>query len=163
LTLWLVRSGNSNKYEENFINDNRIYLTQKDLDIDLRSFHIKNSLHAFLIDKYKLQKKRTAYAWASQFHVMTFEMKVNDWVISPVSSGSFFHIGEIKSEYQFNLNNPNPLYHFRDVDWFAKNISCNNFPKDILNSLGSILGICQIKNNDAEKRIKYLYENNWEN
>ncbi|MFJ8263368.1 restriction endonuclease [Rummeliibacillus sp. NPDC094406] len=161
MAIWLFRAGASGEYEQKFLSDNRIYLTWDSLNIDLISFKEKEDLYPYLIEKYKLPKKRTAYNWASQLYPMANSMQIGDWIVLPSKINKTFHFGEIKSEYRFDVNANNPFYHYRDVHWFSMNVPKEVFKYDILNSFGAFMTICQIKANDAEGRLIKMYQNNW--
>lgn len=88
-------------------------------------------------------------------------MEIGDWIVLPSKRTSTIHIGKVVGEYVYSEENGNPYYHYRDIDWFAKNIPRNNFDQDILYSLGAFMTVCKITRNDAEKRIKAMAANNW--
>jgi restriction system protein len=54
-----------------------------------------------------------------------------------------------------------PYYHSIKVKWIETDIPRSNFDQDILYSLGAFMTVCQIKRNDAEKRIREMAKNNW--
>ncbi len=79
----------------------------------------------------------------------------------PSKRTSTIHIGKVIGEYTYDANNGNPYYHYRSIDWFAKDIPRNNFDQDILYSFGAFMTVCKITRNDAENRIKAMEANNW--
>lgn len=50
-------------------------------------------------------------------------MKIGDWIVLSSKRTSTIHIGE----YTYDINNGNPYYHYRNIDWFVKDIPRNNF------------------------------------
>ncbi|WP_249168658.1 hypothetical protein [Alkaliphilus sp. B6464] len=60
MSIWLFRAGESGEYENKFLSDNRVYLTWDELDIDLKRLSSKEELYNILIDKYDLDKEKTA-------------------------------------------------------------------------------------------------------
>ncbi|EKO1911960.1 hypothetical protein PZQ55_000987 [Clostridium botulinum] len=45
MSIWLFRAGKNGKYENKFINENRVYLTWDDLNINLNSIKSKEDLY----------------------------------------------------------------------------------------------------------------------
>ena len=70
-------------------------------------------------------------------------------------------IGEVTGNYVNVPSADDPYYHYRTVNWFAKDIPRSNFDQDILYSFGAFKTICRIQRNDAEKRVRAMAENNW--
>ena len=89
------------------------------------------------------------------------EMKIGDWVVLPSKMARTIHVGKITGDYKNMPKAEDPYYHSRMIDWFATEIPRTSFDQDILYSLGSALTICKICRNNAENRIKVMYQNNW--
>lgn len=161
MSIWLFRAGKNGEYENKFLNDNRVYLTWDDLDIDLKQFKEKEKLYNVLMEKYDLEKEKTAINWASQIHPIANTMIKGDWVVLPSKINRTIHFGEIVGEYKFDRSLGSPYYHYRDVKWFALDIPRDKFDQDILYSLGAFMTVCKIWRNNAEERIKAMANNNW--
>ncbi|QIB70077.1 restriction endonuclease [Aminipila butyrica] len=159
--VWLFRAGSKGEFEEKFLMDGRIYLTWTNLHINLEDYKDRGKLLSKLLELYSGEKLNTIKNWASQIYPIAHRMEIGDWVVLPSKRTSTIHIGTIVSEYKYNENNGEPYFHYRKVDWFAKDIPRNNFDQDILYSFGAFMTICKITRNDAEKRIKAMAENNW--
>lgn len=161
MSIWLFRAGKNGEYEEKFLTEGRIYLTWNDLSIDLKKYEERETLLQKLQNLYSSEKVNTIKNWASQIYPIAFRMEIGDWVVLPSKRTSTIHIGKITGEYCFAEENGNPYYHYRDVDWFARDIPRNNFDQDILYSFGAFMTVCKITRNDAEKRIKLMAGNDW--
>ena len=161
MSVWLFRAGSNGEYENKFLIDNRVYLTWDDLDVDLKKFPKQESLYALLVDKYNLEKEKTAINWASQIYPIAYKMQVGDWVVLPSKINRTIHFGKIISEYKFDKSLGSPYYHYRDVEWFAQDIPRDRFDQDILYSMGAFMTVCKIHKNNAEARLKDMYNNNW--
>lgn len=161
MSIWLFRAGSNGEYENKFITDNRVYLTWDDLDIDLMQFPKQESLYKLLVDKYNLEKEKTAINWASQIYPIAYKMQVGDWVVLPSKINRTIHFGKIISEYKFDKSLGSPYYHYRDVEWFAQDIPRDRFDQDLLYSMGAFMTVCKIHKNNAEARLKDMYNNNW--
>ena len=161
MSIWLFRAGKNGEYESKFLNDNRVYLTWDDLDINLNTIKSKEELYKILVSHYDLEKEKTAINWASQIWPIAHRMKINDWVVLPSKINRTIHFGKIVSDYIFDKSLGSPYYHYRDIEWFAMDIPRDRFDQDILYSLGAFMTVCRIHKNNAEYRIKKMCENNW--
>lgn len=159
--IWLFRAGRNGEYEEKFLTDNRIYLTWNNLNIDLTEYKDREKLLHMLEQIYSLEKINTLKNWASQIYPIAHRMEMGDWVVLPSKRTSTIHIGKIVGDYQYEEENGSPYYHYRMIDWFAKDIPRINFDQDILYSFGAFMTVCKITRNDAENRIKAMCENGW--
>ncbi len=162
MRLWLFRAGKNGEYENKFLTDNRVYLTWNDLDIDLKQLKTKESLYNILVQKYDLEKKKTAINWASQIWPIAHRMEIGDWVVLPSKINRTLHFGKIIGEYVYDKTLPSPYCHYRDIDWFALDIPRDRFDQDILYSLGAFMTVCRINKNNAEERILQMSKNNWQ-
>ena len=161
MSIWLFRAGKNGEYEEKFLNDNKIYLTWQDLKINLNDYKDRVVHLQKLQELYPAEKINTIKNWESQIYPIAHRMSIGDWVVLPSKRTSTIHIGKIIGEYTYDINNGNPYYHYRNIDWFAKDIPRSNFDQDILYSFGAFMTVCKITRNDAEDRIKAMAMNNW--
>ncbi|MBF8984571.1 restriction endonuclease [Lutibacter sp. B2] len=161
MSIWLFRAGKSGEYENKFISDKRIYLTWDDLNIDLNTVESKQELYKILINQYELEKEKTAINWASQIWPIANRMEKGDWVVLPSKINRTIHFGEIIGDYVYDESLGSPYYHYRNVRWFSLDIPRDRFDQDILYSLGAFMTVCRIWKNNAEARIKQMYENDW--
>ena len=164
MSLWLFRAGSNGEYEQKFLDDNRVYLTWDDLNIDFSPFPDKLSLQKHLIENYFNDEDKPGLIRnnMSQFWAMFRKMQIGDWIVLPSKKRSSIHFGKITSNYTFDSSLGSPYYHYREVDWFATDIPRSTFDQDILYSMGAFITICRIQRNDAENRIKAIAATNWQ-
>jgi restriction system protein len=161
VSIWLFRAGSKGEYEHKFLTDSRVYLTWDDLNFDLKSIKNKEDLYKILKDDYKLEKEKTAINWASQIWPIANSMQKGDWVVLPSKVNRTIHFGEIIGDYIYDEKLASPYSHYRDVKWFAQDIPRDRFDQDILYSLGAFMTVCRINKNNAEARIKEMFNNGW--
>lgn len=161
MSIWLFRAGNAGQYENKFLSDNRVYLTWDKLNIDLKQYGNREKLLNKVRDIYGGVKEKTAINWVSQIYPIAHRMRIGDWVVLPSKQTRTIHFGRITGDYVYDGSLGNPYYHYRKVEWFAKDIPRNNFDQDILYSMGAYMTVCKIHRNDAEKRIKEMEQNGW--
>ncbi len=90
--IWLFRAGRNGEYEEKFLNDNRIYLTWNNLNIDLTEYKDREKLLHMLEQIYSSEKINTLKNWASQIYPIAYRMEIGDWVVLPSKRTSTIHI-----------------------------------------------------------------------
>lgn len=161
MTVWLFRGGKQGEFENKFLDDERVYLTWDDLNIDLKEIKSKEILYKRLIEHYDLDKEKTAINWASQIWPIAHAMEQGDLVVLPSKFNRTIHIGEVNGDYVYDESLGSPYYHYRNVKWIAKDIPRDRFDQDILYSLGAFMTVCKIHRNNAEERIREMRNNNW--
>ncbi|MAF05795.1 MULTISPECIES: restriction endonuclease [unclassified Herbaspirillum] len=161
MSIWLIRAGSHGEYEHKFIQENRVYVTWDDLDVDLAKMSGRSELTAAMTQRYSEAKPKTIQNWVSQVWPFAHEMKIGDLVVIPLKSQPAVYIGEITGDYQCQPSGPSPFFHSRTVKWIGEAIPRTHFGKDLLFSFGAFMTICRIKRNNAEQRIAVMRNKNW--
>lgn len=161
MALWLVRAGSHGEYEKKFLEDNKIYLTWEDIDTDLTKLKNRDKFRKYLEQIYPDSNKARISNFTGQIWTFCHRIKVGDWVILPSKHKPAIHIAEVTGTLNYDGNVPHKYRHSYNVNWFATDIPRSNFDQDLLYSFGAFLTICEIKRNDAEKRIHAMKNNNW--
>ena len=162
MTMWLVRAGKYGEHEPRFFEDGRVYLTWGEFEnIDLSGAENYEGIKALMQQQYPGEPARRIGNWSGQVWAFTLAMKPGDWVIVPRKSSGTIAVGEIKAGYTFDAS-ADPVYrHFRTVQWLNTNVPRSAFDQDILYSFGAIMTVCEIKRNEAEKRVRAMAKNGW--
>lgn len=161
MAIWLIRSGSAGQYEQKFLDEGRVYLCWDRLSGDLSSLESRDALRELLTEAYPNFKPGKIIQHSGQIWAFVKKMQQGDWVVMPSKFAPSIHIGKLTGEYHSNPSGPDPFYHWRPVEWFAQDIPRTNFDQDILYSFGAFLTICEIKRNDAERRIRAMAERDW--
>lgn len=161
MAVWLVRAGSHGEYELKFIQENRIYVTWEDLDVNLQKLTSRDQLVAAMQDRYPDMRPRAIANWASQVWPFAKEMAQSDLVILPLKTQRAIQIGEITGDYHFEPDGPSPFFHWRPVKWIGEAIPRDHFGKDLLHSFGAFMTICRIQRNNAEKRLAAMRASGW--
>jgi len=157
MALWLVRAGKYGEHEPRFFEDNRIYLTWGGLESTaLSSAASYEDIKALMQLSFPTEPARRLGNWTGQIWAFTLGMKQGDYVVVPRKSNGTVAVGEVKSAYDFNPDAEGKYGHYREVRWINTDLPRSAFDQDLLFSLGAIMTICEIKRNDAEKRVKAL-------
>lgn len=161
MAIWLIRAGSHGEYEQKFIQEERVYVTWDDLDVNLAKLSERAELISAMNERYPDKKQKALMNWSSQIWPFAHEMKKGDLVILPLKTQRAIQIGEITGDYHFESKGPSPYFHWRPVKWIAEAIPRANFGKDLLNSFGAFMTICRIQSNNAESRIATMRKNGW--
>jgi restriction system protein len=161
MAVWLVRAGSHGEYELKFVQEDRIYVTWEDLDVNLQKLTSRDQLVAAMQDRYPDMRPRAIANWASQVWPFAKEMAQSDLVILPLKTQRAIQIGEITGDYHFEPDGPSPFFHWRPVKWIGEAIPRDHFGKDLLHSFGAFMTICRIQRNNAEKRLAAMRASGW--
>jgi restriction system protein len=161
MAIWLIRAGSHGEYEQKFIQENRVYVTWDNLNVDLIKLAKRTDLVDAMTDRYSNVKPKAITNWVSQVWPFAHEIKKSDLVILPLKAQPAIQVGEITGDYRFEPDGPNPFFHWRPVKWIAEAIPRTNFGKDLLNTFGAFMTICRVQRNNAEARIAAMRANGW--
>jgi restriction system protein len=161
MTIWLIRAGSHGEYELKFIQENRVYVTWDELDLDLAKLSHRDQLTEAMTHRYPDTKAKAIANWVSQVWPFVHEIKKGDLVVLPLKTQRAIQIGEVTGDYHFEPRGPNPFFHWRPVRWIAEAIPRAHFWKDLLNTFGAFMTICRVQRNNAETRIAAMRANGW--
>lgn len=161
MSIWLCRAGRHGQYERRFLDEGHVYLTWDGLDRDLHEPTTRRELGKLLRQVYPNAAKGRISQNTGQIWAFAKRMEPGDWVVLPSKLKPAIHIGEITGDYVFDAAAADPFYHYRTVKWLETDIPRSNFDQDLLYSLGAFSTICEVKRNDAEKRIWAMAGNGW--
>lgn len=161
MAIWLIRAGSHGEYEQKFIQENRVYVTWDELDVDLSKMQQRTELTTVMTQRYPDAKSKTVLNWVSQVWPFAHEMQKGDLVVMPLKTQPAIYIGQITGDYFAEKAGPSPFFHWRSVKWIGEAIPRTHFGKDLLFSFGAFLTICRIRRNNAEQRIASMRANGW--
>lgn len=161
MALWLVRAGKSGQHEQRFIHDKNIYLTWAALDTDLSKIATREQLRQTLEQTFPNASPGRITQNSGQVWAFAKKMNPGDWVAMPSKHTPSIHIGEIMGPYRYEPSADVNARHAREVRWIELDVPRTNFDQDLLYSLGAFSGICEVKRNNAEERIRAMQKNGW--
>lgn len=161
MAIWLIRSGAHGENEQKFIDENRVYVTWDDLNLNLGKLSQRSELTEAMSLTYKDAKAKTIQNWVSQIWPFAHEINKGDLVVMPLKSQPAIQIGEVTGDYTYDPSAPDPFYHWRSVKWIGEAIPRAHFGQDLLYSFGAFLTICRVQRNNAESRIGAMRANGW--
>ncbi|MCH9651898.1 MAG: restriction endonuclease [Deltaproteobacteria bacterium] len=161
MAVWLVRAGSHGEYEQKFIQENRVYVTWDELDVDLSKLEDRAELTDALNARNPDSKPKRILNWVSQIWPFVNNMQAGDLVVLPLKTQRALQIGEITGGYHFEPDGPDPYFHWRPVRWIGEAIPRSHFGQDLLHTFGAFLTLCRVQRNNAEARIEAMRANDW--
>ena len=152
----MVRAGRHGEREEIALEKNIIAIGWSELP-DLSKISSKEDLELVYLKNIKGKSKMAVANHVGQLWRFIKEISIDDFIALPLKSQSAVAIGKVKGEYKYTKEFGENFNHTRQVEWI-KTIPRKSIDQDILYSLSAQLTVCQIKRNDAEKRILQLLD-----
>ncbi|WP_338702518.1 hypothetical protein V2W30_34480 [Streptomyces sp. Q6] len=95
--------------------------------------------------------------WTSQLFCFRHKIAVGDLVVLPRMNGQYA-IGHITGEYAYRSDTEDGMRHIRSVDWSRTEVPRETFRPDLLQSLGSLLTVFELRRFDAAQRLALVAE-----
>lgn len=146
--LWLVRLG-KNGEQDAIALERSLLSIGFGMTADLSNARDRDAVLAKIKVAFPDAKPGTQTNFAAQVNQFVNTMAVGDIVVSPLKTLSKLGIGEITGPYQ-QLEDGRPA---RPVKWLATDVPRDAFKQDLLFSFGAIMTVCEIRRNDALKRV----------
>lgn len=161
MAIWMVRAGKHGEYEQSFLENGKLYLTWEELSEDLNKIPDRKALFELLTTKFPNAPRTRNIVHGGEIWSFVHNIIIGDWIVLPSKLKPAIHVGEVTRAYHFDPSKEPTLQHSLGVKWIARDIPRTAFDKDLLHSMGSTLTICQIRRNDAEKRIRAMATSGW--
>ena len=95
---------------------------------------------------------------AGQLWKLRSRIKPGDLVVLPLKSKSQIALGIVSGGYRYRADADHDLRHCIAVDWKRTDVPRTALRQDLLYSLGASMTVCQIKRNDAARRLQRVLE-----
>jgi restriction system protein len=86
MAVWLIRAGAHGEFEPRFIQDQRVYVTWDNLDLNLATLKDRAELVVILSARYPDTKPKTILNWVSQIWPFAHSIQLGDLVVLPLKS-----------------------------------------------------------------------------
>ena len=157
MAIWLVRAGKFGEHEAKFLSEGRVYCTWDNLNTDLEPVSTPIDLKTVLAETYPEVKPKTITHWSGQVWAFSKKIQPGDWVVVPLKGQGTVVIGEVTGAYEFSPEAESPYYHYRTIKWLGDPVPKSYFGQDLLFTFGAFMTICRIQTNDAEQRIRAMW------
>ena len=161
MAVWLIRAGSHGEYEQKFLQENRVYVTWRNLRVNLDIMPDRDGLYRVMSQTYPEAKSEKLINYVKQVWPFAHDIKIGDLVLMPLKSQPAVTIGEVTGDYRFEHAAQDPFYHWRSVTWIAEAIPRSYFGRDLLYAFGSSMTVCRVQRNNAEDRLAAMRANQW--
>ena len=148
--LWIVRAGAKGEREIAAIDQKRLLPGFPEVG-NLTALNSREEILSHLREVLPAQRENTLRDYAAQLNQFANTIEVGDIVILPRKLTNGVAIGNVTGEYVFEDNSD--FKHSRTVEWKEESISRDLFKQDLQYSFGAFLTICEIKRNEALRRV----------
>ncbi len=154
MTVWLIRAGREGEREDFDFQYGLAVIGWSHLP-DLSTITDRQQLKELLDKHYPDRPEQARINWEGQLWEFVKEMKIGDWVATPLKHRPMVAIGKIIGKYKHEPDYPVRFQHTLPVEWITE-IPRNRFAPDLITSLNSRKTISRIYKNYAEERIVAL-------
>ncbi len=150
MALWLIRAGKHGEDENTAIEKGLVIIGWHVMP-DISNVETYEEMKQKHTEVYNEMSPKAVMNNAAQLWAFVKRIQINDLVVLPLKTRSAIAIGEITGDYQYKEGR-----HVRNVKWIKQDLPRNTFGQDLLYSFGAFMTVCQIKRNEAEKRVKVI-------
>ena len=156
MSLWMVRAGRFGAQEDVALREGVATIGWDEMPT-LSGVKSKEELEKLYVKTYPDAKKNAVANMVGQIWTFMSRIKKGDLVAIPLKKQAAIAIGRVEDDgYEYKEITEN-VKHIRRVKWI-KTIPRTAFDQDLLYSFGAFMTVCEIKRNEAEKRVKELLE-----
>jgi len=157
MSVWLVRAGRNGEHE-NFAIENKQAVIGWDELPDLAQVDSRDKLSDLMQQGYPDKGKGAIANFVGQVWAFRMCIERADLIVLPLKTRSMIAIGKCVGEYKYQPANPVGARHTCPVEWLREDIPRDAFGQDLLYSFGAFMTVCQVKRNNAEQRIRAVFE-----
>lgn len=152
MAIWVCRTGLKGQYANEFLKDNKIYLTRDNLDFDLEKAEKSFVINSLYENSPSAARQTISNTW-SQIDIFANRMSIGDIVIIPKKSSALVSVGAINGNYVFSEGATFPYMHSREIKVLSREIDTSDFPQSIKYSLGAFRTIFSVRQEDEIRQL----------
>jgi restriction system protein len=158
MAVWLVRAGEHGEQEDFALQHGLAVIGWNQLP-DLSPIKSREDLAQLMKKTYADEPPKRLINWTGQVWAFRNRIQIDDLVVLPLKRRSAIAIGQVTGAYKYRAEGDEGL-HSRVVKWLKTDFprSPALFGQDLLYSLGAFMTVCEIRRNDAEKRIRGIIQ-----
>ena len=153
--LWIVRAGKHGERELAAIAENRLLPGFTEVG-DLRLYPNRDAIAAHLGEVMSNASLNTRRNFAAQLNQFAHTIQQGDIVVLPRKVTNGVAIGKVVGDYAYSADDPHK--HYRAVTWLKEAVARDVFKQDMRHSFGAFMTICEIKRNEALRRVQAVVE-----
>ncbi|MET9779519.1 hypothetical protein ABZY32_00455 [Nocardiopsis alba] len=154
---WLVRAGRYGE-RENWALENGFVGGGFDGLRDLTAVDSRARMVELVEQEYKDESQGLIRNYAGQLWAFRGKMQIGDLVVLPLKNRKrpMLAIGRIVGDYEFDAEALEDRQHLRRVEWLRIDVPRDKAEKDLRNTLGAFMTVCELWRNDAAWRLAEL-------
>jgi restriction system protein len=153
--LWIVRAGKHGERELAAIAENRLLPGFAEVG-DLHLYLSRDAIAAHLGEVIPNASLNTRRNFAAQLNQFAHTIQQGDIVVLPRKVTNGVAIGKVVGDYIYSAEDPGK--HSRAVTWLKDAVARDVFKQDMRHSFGAFMTICEIKRNEALRRVQAVME-----
>jgi restriction system protein len=157
MALWLVRAGRNGEQEDLALDEGLAVIGWGQIP-DLAGTGSSAELKTMYTELNPDQSVNKIANQVSQIWAFGKRVNEGDLVALPLKRQGVVAFGEVMGPYRHRPDFPEGAKHTRPVRWIRTDVPRSTLDEDILNSLGSLLTVCQIRRNNIEERIRAMLD-----
>lgn len=158
--IWVFRAGKNGEHEKKFLEESRIYLSWYGLKEDMSKMDY-GGVKEYVRQLFPELSGDYLNRRILQIYPFVHSMQDGDWVILPSKFDRTLHFGKIVGDYQYEFIGPAPYYHYRNVDWFEKDVPVDIFDSEIIYATQVHSTIFRITDERIVSIIEQTANNGW--
>jgi restriction system protein len=155
MSLWLVRAGRNGEQEDLALDEGLAVIGWRQVP-DLDGIGSRDELKALYAELDPSQSVNRIANKASQIWAFAKKIQEGDLIALPLKGRAAVAFGEVTGPYKYRTDLSDGTRHTRPVRWIRTDVPRSSLDQDILDSLGSLLTVGQIKRNNIEERIRTM-------
>jgi restriction system protein len=157
MVLWLVRAGRNGEQENLALDEGLAVIGWRQVP-DLRGISSRDELKTLYAELDPNQSVNWIANKASQIWAFAKKIQEGDLVALPLKRRTAVAFGEAMGPYEYRTDLPDGTRHARPVRWIKTDVARSTLDQNILDSLGSLLTVSQIKRNNIEERVRTMLD-----
>ena len=153
--LWIVRAGKQGERELEAIERGRLLPGFLEVG-NLTHLKGRDKILEHLKTVWPEDSNKRLANFAAQLNQFVHTIQVGDLVVMPRKMTDGVAIAEVTGAYIFDPDDP--ARHARPVKWLKESVPRDAFKQDLRFSFGAFMTICEIKRNEALKRVQSVVE-----
>jgi restriction system protein len=149
--LWIVRAGANGERELDAIAQGRLMLGFTEVG-DLTGLGTRDTIAAAVRASLPGAGENKVRNFAAQLNQFVNTIAIGDLVVLPRKVTSGVAIGEVTGPYVFDAEGLS--HHTRAVKWLNEAAPRETFGRDLRHSFGAFMTVCEVKRNEAVKRVQ---------
>jgi 5-methylcytosine-specific restriction protein B len=152
--VWVVRAGRGGSLIDLARTENLVFIGWPEIG-DLSAISSGQELESRVETVLTAESKQSRAISTGQLRHFRFTIAEDDLVIAPGPSGAPLEIGRIAGPCTYRPDLPDEAQQTRAVEWIGQ-VSRSDLGQDLQNTLGSLLTVFQVKQNQAEERLSAI-------